>query len=137
MPRRTSLALAILGAGMLAGCAALPAPCPTPGKSILWAQLAFGRAINGQGVVSDEDFQRFVDTEVTPRFPDGLSLVDARGQWRGADGQVVREPSKILMLALPPGAESLKKVDAVREAYKRTFHQEAVMLLTQPACVAF
>jgi hypothetical protein len=130
------LALATLLSATLAGCASLPASCPAPGKPALWAQLAFGRAIGDQGVVSEEAFQAFVDTEVTPRFPDGLTIVDARGQWRGADGRIVREPSKILMLALPPG-EGLGKLEAVGEAYKRAFRQEAVMLLTQPACLAF
>lgn len=137
MPGRTSLVFAILASGWLAGCASLPTACPAPARPVQWAQLAFGRAIGDQGVVSDEAFQRFVDTEITPRFPDGLTIVDARGQWRGADGQILREPSKVLMLALPPGAESLGKLDAVRAAYKSAFRQEAVMLLTQPACVAF
>ncbi len=135
--RAASPLLALVCAGMLTGCASLPTACPAPTKPVQWVQLAFGRNIGDQGLVSDEDFQRFVDAEVTPRFPDGLTILDARGQWRGGDGKIAREPSKILMLALPPGSEPLKKVDQVRAAYQRAFHQESVMLLTQPACVAF
>ncbi len=135
--RSLNLALVVLTSGMLAGCASLSTACPAPSQPTQWVQLAFGRSIGDQGLVSDQDFQRFIDTEVTPRFPDGLTVVDAHGQWRGGDGRIVREPSKILMLALPPGAGGLEKVEAVRKAYKQAFHQESVMLLTQPACVGF
>ena len=126
-----------LAAVALAGCASHPAACPSPGKPAQWVQIAFGRGMGAQDVVSEEAFQKFVDAEITPRFPDGLTLVEARGQWRGADGRIASEPSKVLMLALPPGGEGLRKADEVRAAYAKAFRQEAVMLVTQPACVAF
>lgn len=135
--RLMTIGLLALTSTALVGCASLRSACPVSSQPARWAQLAFGRAIGDQGLVSDQDFQSFVDTEVTPRFPDGLTVLDARGQWRGADGRIVREPSKILMLALPRDRDGLKKADEVRAAYKRGFHQEAVMLVTQPACVAF
>jgi hypothetical protein len=125
-------------AGTLAGCASLPTGCPASSQPTQWTQLAFGRSIGDQGdLVSEADFQHFVDSEITPRFPDGLTILDARGQWRGPDGRLVREPSKILLLALPSGAESLKKVDEIRAAYRQAFRQDSVMWVTQPACVAF
>ena len=136
-PFASRLAAVALASAALAGCASFPAACPAPGKPALWVQIAFGRGMGGQGLVSEEAFQRFVDAEVTPRFPEGLTLVEARGQWRGADGRIVAEPSKVLMLALPPGGQGLRKADEVRAAYAKAFHQEAVMLVTQPACVAF
>jgi hypothetical protein len=45
-----------------------------------------------------EEWQQFVDRDVTPRFRDGLTVFDARGQWLGQNGQVAREQSKALML---------------------------------------
>ena len=94
------LALAA-GATFLSSCASLgPATCPagqSPGRTV---ELFFGRNIGDRLGVSEADFQRFVDEELTPRFPDGLTVVDAAGQWRGASGLIGREPSKLVILVL-------------------------------------
>jgi len=100
------------------------------------AELYFGRSIPGGGQVSDENWQRFLDEEVTPRFPDGLTVQDASGQWRGQGG-IVREPSKRLVVVLPgtPGGEA--KLAAIRTAYRTRFHQESVLLFETRGCGSF
>jgi hypothetical protein len=135
---RITLAPLLAGAALLSGCASLtPATCPagqSPGRTV---QLFFGRDIGDKVGVSDADFARFVDAELTPRFPDGLTILDAAGQWRGADGVVGREPSKVVILALPGGKGGEDRLEAVRAAYKARFSQEAVMIVTQPVCLGF
>lgn len=135
---RIALALLLAGATLLSGCASLaPAACPagqSPGRT---AQLFFGRDVGDKVVVSDADFARFVDEELTPRFPDGLTVLDAAGQWRSSAGPIVREPSKVVVLALPGRIGGEDRLDAVRAAYKARFSQEAVMIVTQPACLGF
>ena len=134
--------LAALGltasAAILSGCASLgPATCPagqSPGRTV---ELFFGRNIGDRVGVSEADFQSFVDQELTPRFPDGLTVLDAAGQWRGAAGVVGREPSKVVILALPGRTGDEAKLDAVRAAYKTRFSQEAVLMVSQPACLGF
>ena len=38
--------------------------------------------------------------DVTPRFPDGLTILDARGQWRDSGRkQIMREPSKLVEIS--------------------------------------
>ncbi|HEY0437853.1 MAG TPA: DUF3574 domain-containing protein, partial [Phenylobacterium sp.] len=72
---------------LLAGCVSTrppPAPlCPAGQDYLQTAQLFFGRNIAGQPEVSEADFRKFVDEELTPRFPDGLTVLDGGGQWRG------------------------------------------------------
>lgn len=135
---RTALLPLLASATLLCGCASLtPAACPasqSPGRTV---QLFFGRDIGDQVGVSDSDFARFVDEELTPRFPDGLTVLDAAGQWRSSAGPIVREPSKMVILALPGRAGGEGKLDAVRTAYKSRFSQEAVLVVTQPACLGF
>lgn len=136
--QRGGALLVLAGATLLSGCASLaPTTCPAgqdPGRT---AQLFFGRKIGDRIGVSETDFARFVDEELTPRFPAGLTVLDAAGQWRGAAGTVVREPSKVVILALPGPAGGEDRLDAVRAAYKRRFSQEAVMVITQPVCLGF
>jgi hypothetical protein len=128
----------ILALTLLGGCASLRAPaCPAGQSRATLAQLMFGRAMADGGQVSEADWRAFLDEEVTPRFPDGLTVVDAGGQWRSRAGVIGKEPSKVLMLVLPGGRDEAARIEAVREAYKARFRQESVLLITQPVCAAF
>jgi hypothetical protein len=127
---------------MAAGCAhqgtaAAGPQCPVGHETSRTAQLFFGREVKAREPVSDADFARFVDEEVTPRFPDGLTVVDSGGQWREPSGRLVREASKMVFVVLPKAADVQARLDAVRAAYKTRFSQDSVMLVTQAACVSF
>jgi hypothetical protein len=129
-------ALALLS---LAGCAAVEkqAACPAGQDRLRTAQLFFGRNVDGQARVSEADFRKFADEELTPRFPDGLTVLDGGGQWRGPENQLVREAAKVVLIVLPARGSSSDKLQAVRAAYKTRFQQDSVLLITQPACVSF
>ena len=102
------------------------------------AELLFGRDIGGRFGVSEPAWRRFLAREITPRFPDGLTVTDAQGQWRDpASGRIVREPSKRVEIVLPGNANDAARLDAIMAAYKRQFHQRSVGLILQSACVAF
>jgi hypothetical protein len=122
----------------LAGCASVGAPtCPAGQERLRTAQLFFGQNIGGKPGVSDADFRKFVDDELTPRFPDGLTILNGGGQWRGSESQLIREASKVVVIVLPTNGDANTRLDAVRDAYKQRFQQEAVLLVTQASCVSF
>ena len=133
--------LGFLGAvaGLLAGCATLPPLACSPGQeAMLTAELLFGRKIGERLGVSETAFRRFIDEEVTPRFPDGLTILDASGQYRDtASGTLIREPSKLLLIVLKDEAEGRARLAAIAEAYKSRFHQQSVGTILRPACVSF
>lgn len=102
------------------------------------AELIFGRSIGGRAGVSDEQWLSFVDNEITPRFPDGLTVFEAAGQWWDkASRRIIREPSKIVLIVLPGNPEDLARLNEIAEAYKRNFGQQSVGVIVRPACVAF
>ncbi|HZC56229.1 MAG TPA: DUF3574 domain-containing protein [Xanthobacteraceae bacterium] len=102
------------------------------------AELLFGRDVGHKLGVSESAWARFVDREMTPRFPDGLTVTDAQGQWRNSGNRtVVREPSKRVEIVLPGADEDDARLDAVVAAYKRNFHQQLVVVIVRPACVSF
>lgn len=127
----------MLVSAALAGCAEwVPPSCQAGLKPMTEAELFFGRDIPGGGQVGEEDWRRFLDEEVTPRFPDGLSVQDLYGQWKNKDG-ITREPSKRLTIVLTGTAEQQAKLAAIRVAYKRRFHQDSVLLLESKVCGCF
>ena len=128
---------ALLAALALAGCATSPPRCPVGQEPMRTAQLFFGQNIGGKPGVSNADFRKFVDEEMTPRFSNGLTVMDGGGQWKGEENRLIREAAKVVVLVLPNGPEANRKLEDVRKAYKARFHQESVLLVTQPACVGF
>ena len=98
--------------------------------------LYFGTA-KPDGVVSPADWARFLESTVTPRFPQGLTSSRTSGQWRGADGEIVREDSHVLQLLHPDDEASEKAIREMIDIYKTQFKQEAVMRISSHTCASF
>lgn len=98
-------------------------------EKFIRTELYFGRNKPTGGTVSDTDWQAFVDDFVTPRFPDGLTILDADGQWKGKDGSIAREQSMVIVLLYPRKVRKTMnaKIEEIRSEYKKRFAQEAVM----------
>jgi hypothetical protein len=99
--------------------------------------LFFGLSRPG-GVITEEDFKTFVDARVTPRFPDGLTVLSGFGQFRNAAGVTIVEGSKLLILLYPRrDPEASRKIEAIRSDYKWQFTQESVLRVDQISCTSF
>jgi hypothetical protein len=129
----------MLAAGFLAGCAAVPSPllCGPGQDAMTVAELLFGLKSRGR-VIAESEWRRFLAREVTPRFPDGLTAVNAAGQWRDRErGTIVREPSKVVIIAFRDDAAARTKLEEIVQAYKQRFAQQSVGVLTRPVCASF
>jgi len=91
---------------------------------------------DGSTIPADQ-WKSFLDTEVTPRFPDGLTVIDGYGQWRNAQGVATAEPSKILVLLHPPDPAAEGKIEEIRARFKSRFHQDSVLRDTSAIKVSF
>jgi Protein of unknown function (DUF3574) len=98
--------------------------------------LYFGTAKPG-GVVSPQDWAEFLRSVVTPLFPAGLTVWQASGQWRTADGSISREASYLLNLLHSEGEAPEAAIRSVVSEYKARFQQESVLRVKGSACVAF
>jgi hypothetical protein len=88
--------------------------------------------------MSEGDWRSFLDREVTPRFPDGLSVLDVYGQWQGKNQTAPeRLRSKMLIIDYPDTAENRAKIEAIRAAWKQKTGDQSVMRVTEPADVSF
>jgi hypothetical protein len=121
----------------LTACASMPAPsCKSGEQPAIHDSLYFGTA-KPTGTVTPEDWAEFLRNTVTPRFPQGLTVSQASGEWRGADGALVHESSYLLHLVHADDALSEKNVLELVSVYKSRFQQEAVLRVKVRACVSF
>jgi hypothetical protein len=91
----------------------------------------------GAGAVSQTAWHQFLSREVTPRFPDGLTALDGYGQWKAPNGTIAKERARILLIWHAPDAKTDAAIDAIRDAYKKHFHQLSVMRVDGEDCVSF
>lgn len=127
-----AIAIGLLGS-VPAGAQA--ADCPAPQQSKQQVELMFGRNIGGRLGVTEAAWSRFLAREVTPRFPDGLTVLDAAGQWLDKErGLVVREPSKLVMIVTADDAPARDKIGAIVTAYKAQFQQQSVGVVSRSVC---
>jgi hypothetical protein len=88
--------------------------------------------------VSEAQWRGFLDKEVTPRFPSGLSVMDIYGQWLSKQtGEVERIRSKMLVIDYPATKDNAAKVEAIRAAWKQMTGDQSVLRVTQRADVSF
>src|SRR6202453_636519 len=129
---------AICGSPVLAQTdAAAPGPVCRQGSSPMSrTELIFGSERKDLPPVTDAEWQSFVDGEIAQRFPDGFTLLDGQGEWRGSRG-VVREKSHVLILFHPSSQEQDEKIEALRSIYEKRFGQDSVARADGLDCVAF
>jgi hypothetical protein len=114
--------------------------CAPLGKQQLRTTLYFGLTYNtgtNTGIVSESQWRSFLRNEVSARFPQGLTVWEADGQWRQPDGRVARERSKVLLLVHNDTPETRASLAALVTSYKNSFKQESVLWETAPVCAAF
>ncbi len=120
------------------GASAQSVTCHPPLASRQVAELLFGRKIGDRLAVSAVQWGRFVDREISPRFPDGLTVFDTQGEWRDtARNTTIHEPSKVVEIVLPGHDGDADALAAIAEAYKKAFHQQSVGIVVREACVSF
>ena len=107
------------------------------GDLFIRTELFFGLGRANGPNVTEAEFRMFLEEEVTPRFPDGLTVLTGRGQFRSG-GVIEREPSKLVIILYPPDQENAhRRIERIREEYKTAFQQQSVLRADSTACVSF
>jgi hypothetical protein len=130
-------ALVVLATPQISAAQELSCPLANE-KPMLVTQLFFGLSVKGRGPVTRSEWTAFVRRDVAPRFPDGFTVYEAEGQWLNpASHAVVREKSKVMIVAAEDTAEVRTKITEVSDLYRKAFHQQSVGIITRRECAAF
>ena len=114
---------------------ALPASCPGGATPSVVSTLFLGMASRDGRGVSEQAWDGFLATVVTPRFPEGLTVLSGYGQYRGPGaGAIVREATKVLLIVHAGTPQQDQAIAEIITGYQRAFDQEAVLHLASPAC---
>ena len=108
------------------------------GQLFARTELVFGRAKPNGSMVTGEEFRGFLDEIITPRFPDGLTVLSGAGQFRGSAGMIMREGAVFVILLYPAGnKDSSTRIEEIPDIYRKPFAQESVMRIDGESCVSF
>jgi len=130
-----TLLLALLGS---AGCSTTSG---TPSKPVAGDRpLAPERWIRTElyfGAIEIALWDEFLAKEVTPRFPSGLTVFEARGQWRNKSGEIHRIPTRVLVILHPGSPETNRALEEIRSRFRDQFRHESILRADSPVTVAF
>ena len=116
-----------VGALVLAVASATLPGATTACSERVQERLFFG--LDGpQGAIDDREWQAFVESVVTPRFPAGLTILEATGQWQGRDKRITRESSRVVEIIHDESRDAARRVAEIASEYKTRYQQESVLI---------
>jgi len=115
-------------AALLGAAACAPAIQSRGMQQVVTERLYFGRNVAQTLGVTDSAWAVFVTDVVSARLPSGFTFWAAQGEWRGADGRSVREPSYVVEVVHSARSAAVEDaIVAIIAEYKRRFRQESVL----------
>jgi hypothetical protein len=105
------------------------------GVERLRTELSFGSAKPDGSHVTPGQWTKFLNEEITPVFPAGLTVIEAHGQYRTLAGELQREQTRIVILVHADAPALEKAIETIIASYKKQFQQEAVLWTTTPVKV--
>ena len=122
----------------LVGCAPRDVVTGQAGlKPMVRTELYFGLSMPGGKVVSEAEWQAFLERHITPKFKEGLTVLDADGRYLSDSGKLIKEKSKVVILVHPDTPDARIAIFNIISAYKTQFRQESVLRVTDPVGVSF
>lgn len=109
-------------------------------EKFIKTELYFGMSKPDGGEVSEADWEKFVDEDITKHFPEGFAVLSGSGQYRDrTNNRISKEKSKVLVLIY---SEKVKKdknklIEELRHIYKEKFKQQSVLRIDSKVEVGF
>ncbi len=100
-------------------------------------ELYFGVDEPGGKQVGPKAWRDFLGQEVTPRFPRGMTVVEAYGQMQHRSGNIERQATRIIVLVHKPTPAAGRQISEIIGLYRSRFENAQVMRLRMPVLADF
>jgi hypothetical protein len=100
-------------------------------------ELYFGTSLPDGKSIAEDQWQQFLNDEITPHFREGLTVVDGYGQYLDSSGTLLREKTKLVILIYEPSPSREKAIQEIMQKYKQKFQQESVLRVTNEVRATF
>jgi hypothetical protein len=135
----------LIAAVALAGCAtttvtttpASKTPACTHGQPMTRTYLFFGQKTAAGRPIAAARWRRFRRTEIVRAFPEGFTVIDARGFWRAKKGHTLWEGAKVVIRLHRARAADNTGIETLRRRYKARFRQQSVLRIDERVCASF
>ncbi len=108
--------------------------CPEGMSPWVTFNIYFGRGDrDNPEAISEENWKEFLKEVITPRFPDGLTVIDVYGQqYDPAVNKVFSEKTKLLNVLVPYEAleSATSRVSEIEREYLEHFSEQGGIFLT-------
>ncbi|HEY9462503.1 MAG TPA: DUF3574 domain-containing protein [Vicinamibacterales bacterium] len=137
------IGIVALGFALAPGVVVIPSSAERPSSttSASCAQRTYARLFFGlegpHGSVDEAEWDSFLRDVVVPRFPSGLTVTHAKGQWQARGERPHGEASRVLEIVYDEKPHHDRRIEEIAATYKTTFEQESVMVIRMPASVCF
>ena len=95
-------------------------------------ELYFGLLKPNGEEISETNWKQFINSQVTPRFPEGLTVLNADGQYMNTC-----EKAKLVVIIHANTPKDNRSISEVISHYKEAFQQQSVLRVTTSVTVLF
>ena len=127
---RLGIVLFVVSVLLSTGCITSTDIAVRDSGGIVKTELFFGLSKPDGDTVSESEWKKFVDEHITPRFREGLTILDANGQWMDKRSKVIKEKTKIVILLHRDNVDTDADIEYIRDKYKALFEQESVLRIS-------
>ena len=110
--------------GLLSLCLLFVAIVPADSATQIREDAAWYRVYLGTGTgtpVTPDAIEEFIDTVVSKRFPDGLTVLEGKGQWASKEHRLIREKSIIVDIQCADSDDNFKLIREIADTYIKRF----------------
>lgn len=102
--------------------------CSCASTRTVQTSLYFGQSKLDGSVVTNTEWNQFVEKHISKVFPEGCTIAETYGNWYDtAQHKIIAEPSKVVTAIFNYSPGQAKQIDSLRYWYKLLYQQQSVL----------
>jgi hypothetical protein len=100
--------------------------------------LYFGQSKPNGSMVSEEEWNKFKENEISRVFKEGSTIINTTGNWYDPESRkLISEPTYVVIYYYKKSALTSKQIDSLRNTYKNLFQQQSILRVDKKVIARF